>query len=151
MILDKVSALDFYGPLIPHYERIGAFLKESGYAGFEPGRYDIEGTGSYLLIQHYHRSNEDEKKWESHRRHLDIQIVLSGQEYIAYAEIGGLEVLEPYNDEKDVIFYRNPEQAASIWIGTGSFCVFYPRDGHKPGFHRSQPEAVVKAVVKVRL
>ncbi len=151
MILDKLEALDFYGPLIPHYPRIAAFLKSWKPDTLEPGRYDIAGDDAYALLQHYETAPEQDKKWESHRRHLDIQIVLHGREHIGWADAGGLDVVEPYRDEKDVMFYRDPARSVAVLMEPGSFCVFYPRDAHRPGCHAGEPGSVVKAVVKVRL
>jgi len=151
MILDTLETLDFYGPLIPDYPLIGAFLRESSYAGLEPGRYPIPRTEAYVLIQHYRTAVRAEKKWESHRRHLDIQIVLRGRELVGCRDIGTLTVNEPYRDDKDVLFYEAPEQSTELLLEAGSFCVFYPRDGHQPGWHRDAPSDVVKAVVKVAL
>jgi YhcH/YjgK/YiaL family protein len=150
MILDRLEALDFYGPLIPNWDHVGAFLRQSGYTAFAPGRYEIPGTESYVLVQNYRTADRGERRWESHRRHLDIQILLSGRETVGWRDIEGLTVAEPYSAEKDVAFYQPPEQSAEVLLEAGSFCVFYPGDGHQPGWHR-EPGDVVKAVVKVRL
>lgn len=151
MILDRLEALDFYGPMIPHYGRIAAFLEDWKPLDLEPGRYDIAGDDAYVMLQRYRTAAEHEKKWESHRRYLDIQILLRGREHMGWSEIGALTVSEPYRDDKDVALYLPPADPTPVFVREGSFCVFYPRDGHQPGWHRGEPADVVKAVVKVRL
>jgi len=52
------------------------------YLGCDPGRYEIDGDDLFLLVQHYDSVPAENKKWETHRRYIDIQYIESGCESI---------------------------------------------------------------------
>ena len=150
MILDSLANAALYRALGP---RIAAGLDYL--AGFDPstpdGKVELDGTDLYAAVQSYDTAPGAEKRWESHQRHLDIQYLVSGQERILHAAAGAMEVETPYNDAKDVTFYRDPAASTSCLLGPGDFAVFWPADGHKPGCMAGGRDAVRKVVVKIRL
>lgn len=150
MILDSLANAALYRAL---GARIAAGLDYL--AGFDPstpdGKVELDGTDLYAAVQSYDTAPGAEKKWESHRRYLDIQYVASGTERILHAPTGLLAPRTEYNDQKDVLFYEDPDAASSLLLRPGDFVVFWPGDAHKPGLMAGAREAVKKVVVKVRL
>ena len=61
-----------------------------------------------------------------------------------------MEVMNPYNPEKDVEHYVSIEGACKLVIAAGGYAVFYPNDAHKPCI-RVNEETVKKIVGKVRV
>ena len=152
MIADKMSNLGNYNSVIPFFEKISSFLAENDLHSLAAGKYEINGSDAFIIISEYETQNEPEKKWESHKNYLDVQIVVEGIESIGYTFIKNLTVSEPYNAEKDLIFYQNTQApTSSIIMNADEFAVFYPDDGHKPGCVINQPVTVKKAVIKVRV
>lgn len=115
------------------------------------------GEGTYEIapevnagIRCYATAPASLKKWESHRRHIDLQIVLTGSEMVGWSPISELTSKIPYDEGKDAEFYHAPERpAATIHLSEGCFAIFFPEDGHQPGVQACDPITVRKLVVKL--
>ena len=150
MILDSLTRAAAYRALGP---RIAAGLDYL--AKFDPetpvGRQLIDGEDLFAMVQRYDTAPGTEKRFESHLRYIDIQYIVSGRERMLHAPADSLVVDTPYNDEKDVAFYYDPDQSSSFLVLPGNFAIFFPADGHKPGCMAGGRDAVAKVVVKVRV
>ncbi len=125
------------------------FLKRKDLADIEPGRYEI-GEGVYANVLHYNSRAWEDSKWEAHDRYFDIQYIVRGREYMGVCERALLaEVETPYNPDKDVIFYREPQDYGKVVLNAGDFIVLGPEDGHKPSVSVRESLANIKVVVKV--
>jgi biofilm protein TabA len=152
VIADAIANLEKYSGSIPSLYLILDYLEKTDLAKLDVGKYPISGDKIYVLIQEYETKGEAEKKWESHRNFIDIQIVLSGEEFMGYAPLDALKVAEAYNPDKDVMFYETDARPRSaIVTRAGNFCAFFPRDAHKPGCSLGAPAKVRKAVIKARV
>ena len=93
--------------------------------GFDPatpdGRYLIEGERVFALVSRYHTGPATEKRFETHRRYLDLQYLAQGRERILYLPLGGLEVETPYDEAKDITFYAEPKFSSSLANTRGQF------------------------------
>jgi len=152
MILDSLSHCSDYTALHPLFSPAFDYLK-----GFDPatpdGKYELEGKRLYAQVQRYDTAPEETRKWEAHRVYADIQFIVSGRERMLYTPVEGLSSSAPYNEVKDVEKYGDDcvENITPVLVSPGSFCIFMPQDGHKPGCMADQPEPVVKVVIKVRI
>ena len=115
------------------------------------GRHNIKGDDLYALVQSYATDRLENKKFESHRRYIDIQYIVSGTEVIGWLPAGGLRAMTPYSEENDLIFYHNSECISRLVLTPGMFAVFYPHDAHRPGCFLDKREEVKKIVVKVKI
>jgi YhcH/YjgK/YiaL family protein len=116
------------------------------------GKYEVRGTDILAAVFEYETKPFLDAVLESHREYNDIQIVLSGREFGMAADSRMLEISEPYDSEKDIIFYRKPMAFMShLRFVPGFFAVFFPEDAHITQIMASgKPEPVKKAVIKVR-
>ena len=152
MILDSLAHASDYLALHPLFPAAFAYLRT-----FDPntpdGKYELDGKRLYAAVQRYETAPEAEKAWESHRVYADIQFIVSGREKILYAPVEELQPGTPYNEAKDVEKYSGEtvKNAAFTILPAGSFAVYLPQDGHKPGCMVDSPEPVVKVVIKVQL
>lgn len=146
MILDNLSNASVYRQLGPRIARGFAWLAE-----FSPqtadGRYEIDGDNIYALVQSYDTSAPEQKKYESHRTYLDIQFVVDGAETIHYAPVEKLRPVMEYDATKDYLLYADAPGSTPLHLGPGSFAIFYPGDGHKPGCHAGGAATRIKKVV----
>ena len=150
MIVDRLENRGLYNGLQRGlrlgFEYLAAFAPET-----PDGRYTIDGEQVFALVQSYDTAPATEKQFETHRRHIDIQYIVSGRERILHAPFGPLEVETPYDDDRDAVFYRDPAASTSILLAAGDFAVFHPHDAHKGGCMAGGREAVRKVVVKVHV
>lgn len=152
MIYDSLDQFSRYEALAPQtWKKIAAFL-----AGCSPqtpvGRYELDGDRLYASVQNYETHAPNPDKLEIHRKYIDIQLLLAGEEAIVVRSVEDLAVAQEYNGEKDVAFHRLPAgtPAVSLPLVPGRFAVFFPEEGHMPGLTGPGGVApVVKVVVKI--
>lgn len=114
------------------------------------GRYDVDDS-MYYFVQEYETKNEQECKLESHKKYVDIQYIISGEERFKVASIENLIVAEDYDQDRDVMFWNSSEAMCSFVLTSGGYAVFYPNNAHKPGMFDETKSIVRKLVVKVRV
>lgn len=93
---------------------------------------------------------ESECKYEAHRKYIDVHYILKGEEGIATAGVGKLDVDTPYDEGKDIGFYTGKEDGRYL-LKKGDFMVCYPSDAHKVGMMGAEPQAIEKIVVKIKV
>lgn len=153
MIQDRLDHCAQYTALHPLFPAAFDYLKQ-----FDPntpdGKYEIAGPSLYASVQRYETAPEESKAWETHQVYADIQYIVSGREKILYTPAEDFQPTTPYNPAKDVQKYDGAgvQNVTAMVIPAGSFAVYLPQDGHKPGcIAGDEAEPVVKVVIKVRL
>jgi biofilm protein TabA len=152
MIVDTLANAALYRAVHP---RLGAAFDYL--ASFDPAtsdsRFPLDGERVHVLVQSYATRPAEEKKWESHRRYLDVQYVVSGREHVTVARAGALTGATPYNEAKDVVNYGSASGGTStLLLEGGQFAIFFPDDAHRPGVAVDDGgDDVRKVVVKVLL
>ena len=114
----------------------------------EDGRYDIVGDDIYAMVQSYDTKDISKGKVEAHRKYIDIQALLCGNERMFYGAGNSLEISEEYNADNDVVFYKyEPDKTFGYSLTPGVFTIFFPEEGHMPGIASAAGVAPVKKVV----
>jgi YhcH/YjgK/YiaL family protein len=124
------------------------FLLENDLMSLPIGRIDINGDNLYVLVQEYVTKPIEQGVWESHRKYIDVQHIVSGTERMGIANLGTMQLGE-YTPEKD--FQPMSGIGNHLDVFAGSFVIFFPDDAHMPGLQVHQPELIRKVVVKVRI
>ena len=105
--------------------------------------------GVYAMEQAY-ESKARYDAFESHRKFIDIQVIVAGEELIEVADIAKLPVTQPFDADSDVIIYGNYSATSVLRLAAGDAAVFRPQDGHMPNLRVGhEPTLVRKVVVKV--
>ncbi len=151
MIVDKIENAGVYADLSERLAKALEVLKKEDFSKKAEGRYDIDGNNLYYLVQRYQTKPMEQCKLEAHEKYIDIQFVANGEEILAYTPVENLEIATPYNNEKDIVFYKTPAKITSINLTAGMFCVLYPQDAHMPKCQLGGPSNVLKVVVKVKI
>lgn len=149
MIADSIENSARY-PFGPAWKAVFEFLKTLT-PDSETGKRLIQGNELFVGVDTYETKARADAKLETHRRYVDIQVLLSGQELIEVFPKSALTVSEPYDPERDVEFYQVPELSHTrVVLNPGQFLVFFPDDAHMPGLAPSDAcGPVKKAVFKV--
>ena len=111
-------------------------------------RIELTG-GAFALEQVYLPKARAEGFFESHRKFIDVQVVVVGEELMEVAEITRLMVATDYNPERDLLKYAAVADASVLRMSAGEVAVFFPEDGHMPSLQWRGPGLVRKTVVKV--
>lgn len=151
MIICSLENLDRYAALSEAFAKAVAWIGSGVWQYMTDGRYEIDGTRVYGLLMTVDTTGESEKRYEAHRRYADIQICLEGDEVIMARGITDLRTVVEYSDEKDILFFHDPESgpAYRIPLARGTAAVFFPEDAHKPCVAPGTPGPVRKLVVKI--
>ena len=148
MIFDHLSNISLYKGLSNDIN-IGLTYLHQLNPDIEPGVYQITPRVK-AIVSEYETKVKNEIGFEAHRKNIDIQYLLKGDERIACMPIEKLTETEPYSEEKDAAFYAAEGVVAqTMTIGDGYFAIFFPQDGHMPQLCVDEPEMVKKVVVKV--
>lgn len=149
MICENIKQAKDYSSINKNFIKAFEFLKKQNLKELAIGKYEIEGDEIFALIQEYTTQSPNDKKWESHEKYIDIQMMIDGEETMGYVPIDCLKISEDLRPEQDLIFYDETEKGAYIKFNSGDYAIFFPEDGHKPGCTLSDCSYVKKVVVKV--
>ena len=149
MIYDRLKNKEQYYCLNKNFKKAFEFLANTDLKNIEDGSYEIEGKTVYANVQSLKTKLIDEKKWEVHRRYIDIQYVISGEEKMGYGILEDFsEITQEYDEEKDVEFL-NGNKFNFVDVQEGDFVIFYPNDVHAPMLSVKEPEEIKKVIVKI--
>lgn len=125
-----------------------AAARIGGLAAGVTERIELSG-GAFALEQAYLPKVRAEGFFESHRKFIDVQVVVTGEELMEVAEITRLVATTDYNPERDLRKYAAVADASVLRMSAGEVAVFFPEDGHMPSLRWRGPGLVRKTVVKV--
>ncbi len=106
---------------------------------------------NFVLEQVYNSKERNECFFESHRRYIDVQVILDGEEIIEVSDINNLVVNFNYDKDMDLTKYDDNANASIIKLQKGDVAIFYPQDAHMPCIKTNNATKVVKTVVKVKV
>ena len=112
--------------------------------------YEIMGRDVFVMVQSYDTEADPPPILEAHRKYIDIQYCIAGAEYIAVAPLDESTVKTPYDEEKDVAFYRAQKMMSLCAMAPGRFVLLFPSDAHFAKYAAEAPCRIKKAVVKLR-
>jgi len=144
MILDRLQNGSVYSGCHPGFAQAFAYLAETDFTTIPEGHYAIDGERIYAMVQDCTGRGISGARIEAHRRYIDIQYTLAGDEVIGWSDLSDVKG-EGYNDEKDVEFFTG-ENTTWIDVPAGHFAIFFPSDGHAP---LAATGAFRKVVVKI--
>ena len=151
MIYDRLSNCEQYYILGEKFKKAFDFLKNTDLKNIQDGSYEIQGKEIYANVQSLKTKPIEEKKWEVHRKYIDIQYVISNQEKMGYGILEDFgEITNPYDDEKDVEFLEGKE-FNFVDVKEGSFVIFYPNDVHAPMLAYDEPQEIKKVIIKIAI
>jgi len=146
MVKDLLSLSHRYRSLGPRFVKAFDYAKVTDFAAMPDGTYPVEGDEVRALVQRYTTKPASEGRWEAHRAHIDLQMVVTGEESVGVAPIGRL-VAEPYNAERDLLWLTG--EGDRVTLRPGEFVLLWPEDGHMPSMAIDAPVPVLKVVFKI--
>ena len=147
MIIDSLKNAGLYYGVSSRLKLALEYLKKTDFESMDLGRYEIDGTNVYALVQQYETKSIEQGAWEAHRKYIDVQYVYSGSELMGYSYIHEIKVAKEYNESGDYLLLKG--EGNFFKVEAGSFVVFLPEDAHMPCISIVEAEKVKKVVVKV--
>jgi YhcH/YjgK/YiaL family protein len=146
MVLDRLEDSAIYRGTHQHFGVAFDFLRRGDLSSLAPGRVPLDGDKIYALVQEYQSKPVEQIAWEAHRRYIDIQYLISGQENIGYGSISQFTVVRE-EPERDLLALAGSGQL--LQLQSGQFAIFWPHDAHAPALAGNAAGLVKKVVVKV--
>lgn len=145
MILDTLENAAIYADLNTGLSKGFDFLNQPNVAELDDGKYEIADDRIFAIVQRCEGRTVSEGKLEGHRKYIDIQFVISGEESMGWTPRSTLSPSDHYDAEKDLEFFDGAP-ASIMKVPVGSFAVFSPNDAHLPLIGKGP---IHKVVVKV--
>ncbi len=132
MIFSTLSQSDRYAALHPLFPRAFEYMRDTDLLALAPGRYNIVGEDLIAIVEQVSGKTKEMARLEAHRRYIDIQLVLDGDEQMGWKPLADCyNPVSEHSVEKDIRFFHD---APASWIATppDAFCIFFPEDAHAP-------------------
>lgn len=131
-----------------YWDKAFAFLREHDLQTLAKGKYTIDSTNVFATVTEDPTKDFEKTTWESHRKYIDLQCVITGTEKMGKYEVVKATVTKPYDEAKDLANYS--AEGAILTIPAGTYIIFFPADAHRPNITPGGNEVVKKIVIKVR-
>ncbi len=146
MILDTLNNLHKYASLNPLFPKAIDFLTKTDLTTLPLGRNEIMGDEIFANVMEAQPRSKEEIPVEVHRKYIDIQVPISGDEVMGYIPLSELPEGD-YSEEKDVTLYPLGLLARDyVNVKSSMFTIFFPQDGHAPAV---TPVKLKKIIVKI--
>lgn len=151
MIKDNLQHIDYYNYLSPGIYFGLKYLKNTDFSTMENGKFELREGKAYAIVQDYNTKPKNEGKFEAHRKFIDIQFIVEGEELIGIGKTEEFAEEAPYDAEKDIVFLvPNAETKTEfIHLKAGEYAILMPQDAHMPSINVEKSDYVKKVVLKI--
>lgn len=130
------------------WDKAFCFLQDTKLDELKTGRYPIIGDTLFVMVQEYQTQDRRERNYEAHRKYIDLQYVISGEELIGVSALNRVSLTREYDAGKDIAFYETEE--GEFRVATNDvFFIFFPEDAHMPCIKKGKDCIVKKIVLKI--
>lgn len=147
MILDSLKNKEQYVSLHPRFKQVFDYIDTHDLASMELGRHDVDGDNIFVMVQELELRPLEQARLELHRKYIDIQLVLRGDEEV-FGWSEKKDCLKPeaeFDEAKDIQLFVDTPQCFYT-VREGQFSVLYPEDGHAPMLGKGK---VKKCIFKI--
>ena len=111
-------------------------------------KHELDGKHILVAVSEYTTRDKSETRYESHRKYIDIQHIIKGEELIGLTTQDKAKITIPYSEEKDIAFYQF-EGGKYLKATPENFMIFFPKDLHRPMLKVNENARVKKIVIKI--
>jgi biofilm protein TabA len=146
--IDKTEFTRQYHLNKKYWDEAFTYLKNTDLNKLPKGKYPIDGDNVYASVTTDSTKDFDKTNWESHRKYIDIQYVIDGEEKIGVYPVSKATVTKEYDEKRDAANYAADGKLYSAKPGT--FFIFFPSDAHRPNITPGGNKVDKKIVIKVK-
>ncbi len=149
MIKDSIKNAKTYKGLSNSIKIALDYLEKTNCAALEDGTYPIDEENVYAMIKRCKTELPCDDLWEAHRKYIDLQYVISGEEYFGVVDCNSLSSNKAYDSENDCEMFTGTGDFFSL--KSGDFVILWPQDAHMPQRANQVPQNVEKVVIKIKI
>lgn len=114
------------------------------------GRHEIDGDNIYANVGTGMTHLAKDAKFEMHKKYIDIQCVIEGQEIIGNETVDKLTAINEYQADGDYQLFEMNNEYDSMIVSAGELMIIFADEPHSPGLAvNDTPSKVKKIIVKV--
>ncbi|GEM_PF-96595 len=145
MIFDRLENISLYETILPGMKQALYFIRHTDLSALANGSHDLM-AGVFANRMTYTPGNPE--KYEAHRKYVDLQIVLHGEEAMEGLPLSLAGEGVPVDG--DAWFYERQEPLARAVVKEGDIAIFFPSDAHRPSIGtENSPADTKKIVIKI--
>jgi biofilm protein TabA len=132
MILSSLAQSARYASLNPLFQRAFNYIRDTDLYALAPGRYNVAGDDLIAIVEHVSGRSKEMARLEAHKRYIDIQLVLEGEEQMGWKPLADCyNPVGEHSTDRDILFFLD---APASWVAVppDHFCIFFPEDAHAP-------------------
>ena len=146
--IDKVQFAKQYHLNQSAWNKAFTYLKNTDLNTLSNGKHVIDGDNVYAIVTEAPTKDYDKTAFESHRKYVDLQYVIKGEENMAKASVTSVIISKPYDEATDLANYTGEGKIYTVPAGT--FILFFPTDAHRPNITPGGNKVVKKIVIKIK-
>lgn len=149
MIVGKIKNIGTYKGISKKLDIAIDNIISGDYKNKLVGKNEIDGNKVFFNIQEINTKDVEEAFFETHKKYIDIQIVIDGTEnYGVLLSDEQLEVVKPFDKNNDLtLFNKKPE--IILTLTPEDFIIFFTDEPHMPGLKVGEKNSIKKVVYKI--
>ncbi len=153
MIIGSIN--DFEGQIncikINYLKEVLEIIKTTDFSKLDDGVFEVLDKNLYYFVSTYRTVKSiEEKLAEAHRKYIDLQYIIYGEEKVGYGNYNSNKVLEEeYNRDKDIELFKKVENESFFILKKDMYIIFFPEDIHRPGLSSTEMRGVRKVIFKI--
>ncbi|QEC65939.1 DUF386 domain-containing protein [Panacibacter ginsenosidivorans] len=150
MIIDRLDNAHHYSLMHSGIAKAFEWLQMTDLHTIDAGKYFIDAENIFAIVQEYETLDATNEQMEAHKKYIDVQYMINGEELVGLALLSNQAISKPYEEETDFLQVADAPSFFAT-LSAGNFMIFYPTDLHMPCIKINTPAMVKKVVVKVAL
>ena len=148
-VKDSLANAAAYANYGTNFAKAVAFLQRKDLMRLPLGRYELDGSNAYAMVQEVTLKTWGSGRPEVHREYFDIQLPISGEEMIGVGRFDP-KTQGDFDEEKDVGFY-DEAVVEPLTLSPGQFAILHPETcAHAPCCDEVGGDIIRKIVIKIR-
>ena len=148
MVIDTLQNATLYYGLGAKFIKAFDYLTNTDLTSITKGKYEIDGTDIFAIVNEYDTVAASGEQMEAHKKYIDVQYIVSGEELIGHDWLRQQTPSKPYDETADFMLFGEQPSFFSK-LQQGMFAIFFPTDLHMPNIMVNKASPVKKIVIKV--
>ncbi|MGL5797602.1 MAG: YhcH/YjgK/YiaL family protein [Cetobacterium sp.] len=150
MIFGQLNELKFYKGISTGLDLAIETIENKSYKNGIEGKNEIDGDNVFFNLQSCKTKTLENCFFETHKKYIDIHVVIEGEEGIGYSLKDSLKDCTEYNEETDFKVVEGKEEYR-LNMTQNNFVIVFPDEPHMPLIAKDNIVADLKKVVfKIR-
>lgn len=148
MILTNLQSTDRIENLHPLFKKLFDYVKTHDLLKAPLGRIVLDGDNLFINNDEAICRSVDEQVMEIHRKYIDVQIVLEGEESVGWKPLNEIQHISKAYDEVLDFELSDDKPSTYFHVTPGQIYILFPEDSHAPIIGEGK---IRKAIGKVKV